>query len=209
MQVIYGEEQVTFLDDKSFQIRLSAANSNDGDPLGARLEYRTEAMKGRFCSRIKTQSVSGNAFAMYLTTDEPIDRELEKWDELDFELLGHSPDQVWTNAFHDGKADNQGWNVALPNGASSDDVEMEYCFVWHVGQTAQWLIDGTEVRSMSLQGWTKRLHPVISFWGSKRDVSSLTSWSGVQLLFPTMNITGTAREITITDLEDTAPSIIN
>jgi hypothetical protein len=66
-RIIYGNQQVSYPNSKAIAVRLQAANDDWSDPIGARLEFVRASTKGRFCANIKTQSVSGNAFAsMYI-----------------------------------------------------------------------------------------------------------------------------------------------
>lgn len=55
----------------------------------------------------------------------------EEWDELDFELLGNNPQQVWINEFHDGtdpKAPMEDKFFDLPNNKSISDSAY-YCII--------------------------------------------------------------------------------
>jgi hypothetical protein len=206
LNIVYGDSQVTLLDNKSIEIKLDAPIDDNSEPLGARLEHVEEASKGRVCASIKTQAVSGNVFAMYLTSKEPKDRSTEKWDELDFEFTGRSPTTVWTNVFHDGSDSGQGQDIAL--GFNSDEKEARYCIDWEIGNQAEWSVDGKSIRTISLEGWTKRMHATFSFWGQKRVGGGLDGFAGTQELRPPNSLRATAKLIKTDYQGDIGPSVL-
>jgi hypothetical protein len=134
--------------------------------------------------------------SVYVTSREPQDRANDKWDELDFEFVGKSPTTAWTNVFHDGNDIGQG--RAQPLGFNTDRKEARYCLRWELGRKAQWFVDGRLIREQSLAGWTKRLHPVFSYWGIRRgNAGTLEGWAGKQQLYPSRSIYARARNIRV------------
>ena len=204
----YGGDRVTRLNHKlvTLQVRLDAGSTPESNPEGARLEHITEATEGRYCASIQTQSVSGNAFAMYLTSQEPLDRGSEKWDEIDFEFVGRDPTNVWTNLFHDGSDVGQGQSIPL--GFNPDQVQGRFCLKWKVGESVEFSINNQTVRTASLAGWTKPLHAVVSFWGVPLAGGQFDGFTGPQGLQPGSSITGTAARILLELGGQTGPSKI-
>lgn len=157
--VDYGQTNVVKSSSTHLQIKLDS-NGN-----GARLTAQTSP-KGRICSDIFMNPESGAAFAMYVSSGEPdpANRANEKWDELDFEFPGGlQPGHFWFNVFHDGK-DLPG--VPVPSGHSSFSGN-RYCISWDIAgsKNAIFSIDGTVVKAVKLNGWTKPLKPYLSYWG--------------------------------------------
>ena len=215
--VSYGKSQVSSPTRTAYYFTLTGNSNPSGWPLGARIEYPLDGKSGEFCAKIKAAAKSGNAFAMYLTSKEPENRAVERWDEYDFEFVGVRPFGIWTNVFRDGKdtgstinydmrsPENAKFN--LKNGYASR--EARYCLRWKVGDKAQWFIDGQLLRTLSLTGRTKRVHPVLSFWGVPRQGAdpALVGWAGAQALNAGEKISASATSITVT-MQDTAPANI-
>lgn len=140
------------------------------------------SMNGSLCADIATAPGinPGSVFAMYVITEEPQNRNVDKWWELDLEFLGKRPEDVWINVFSGGVADQtlekMGNYRALPE--KSNSGYHRYCINWDVDEKiASWYVDGIELYSYAMDGtWTKPMRAVISYWAG---VAEWTGASGV------------------------------
>lgn len=178
----YGVENVSAVGDK-----LTINMNTQGG--GSRLKGGQAAMHGKFCAVPEGQFASGSVLAMYVSSQEPVDRGSDKWDELDFEFMLENGTvdngKVWINAFHDGqdlKGFFQPTGLSKLRGSASN-----FCIAWSIGtapngktiNSAVWTVDDRVIFSRDLTGWTKPLMPYVSFWssyGSGND--GLISWTG-------------------------------
>ena len=148
--------------------------------------FSQAALSALFCADIKTAPGNnpGLIFAMYMTSGEPVDRNKDKWDELDVELLGKSPSSMWINYFHNGMAETAGTNKPFSPAFAANSGFHEYCLDWTAGGTAKWLVDGEQFHTMALTGWSKPMFPVASMWARNHP------WSGqilrTETLYSTM-----------------------
>ncbi|KAJ3317057.1 hypothetical protein HDV06_002101 [Boothiomyces sp. JEL0866] len=154
----------------------------DEQAQGARLVGPAQE-RGKICSTISLTLVSGSAFAMYLSTNEPQNRQTEKWDELDFEFINTiGGGNVWVNTFHDGKDLQAGGDTTLgATSAGASVSDKKYCIHWDIKDKAVWTIDDVVVRVFSLQGWSKPLKPYFSYWGIPLNADAdagLLKWFG-------------------------------
>ncbi|KAJ3269047.1 hypothetical protein HDV01_001916 [Terramyces sp. JEL0728] len=171
----YGNDKAT-ITSNDLEITL------DEQANGARLVGPPQE-RGKICSTVSLELVSGSAFAMYLSTDEPKNRQTEKWDELDFEFINTiGQGNVWVNTFHDGKDLQAGGDATLGStSAGSSVTDKRYCIHWDIKDKAVWTIDNVVVRVFSLQGWSKPLKPYFSYWGIPLGAdadASLIKWFG-------------------------------
>jgi hypothetical protein len=130
----------------------------------------------------------GPVFAFYVADREPVNRETENWDELDFEFFynpqgkdqygNHFPSttnsHVWTNMFHNKGSSLRGDNGVMTPMASKDWSRL--CIKW-AGNWAALYQNGQVIRSFQLEAghvWRNDMRGYMSIWGA-----DIPDWNGV------------------------------
>ena len=154
---------------------------------GSQMQSSWTAYSALVCATIATnvgrRNASGSIFAMYAITQHPVDRRLDKWWELDIELLGRTPGALWVNTYTAGVPDPikqpDGTRfVPLPASAQHTD-EHRYCLDWDT-RNAAWTVDGVEVanRALDRSFGTQALRLYFSYWAGNDLKPGLAQWAG-------------------------------
>jgi len=154
---------------------------------GSQMRSSWTAYSARVCATIATnvglRNATASIFAMYAITQHPKDRKLDKWWELDIELLGRAPDALWVNMFTAGVPDAiiqpDGTRfIPLPANARHTD-EHRYCLDWDT-RRASWTVDGVEVanRTLDRSFSTHALRLYFTYWAGNDQTPGLAQWAG-------------------------------
>ncbi|KAI8894302.1 concanavalin A-like lectin/glucanase domain-containing protein [Globomyces pollinis-pini] len=169
------------LNDGTLKLTVGPAPKPGNDLVGVRIKSKVKHSTGQWCGDLlpfnSPDLKEGPVFAFYVADKNPIDREHEEWDEIDFEFMSRYQNAVWTNRFHGiSGADHQNTTVAfnVPLNFKQQTQFSTYCINWKADGTAIGTIDGVVMRNYTIPKPWKELYLYLSIWGS----DEAAFWSG-------------------------------
>ena len=164
----WSKDRVAVRDGKLL-LSFDAAPAGERDYACGEVQTRKRYGYGTYEVRMKTATGSGlnSAFFTYIG---PADK--KQHDEIDFEVLGKTPDQVQLNQYVSAKGGNEKL-VSLDQ--SADEAFTDYAFIWEEGRL-RYFVNGELVHEVTdaskIPSNPQKIF--LSFWGS----DNLENWMG-------------------------------